>query len=95
MRCSESQVLKGQLIQDRQEAASGRCKVTAPELHYREGDVEHAKLFKNLDSLLQIPVSEKLKKFQNILTKYPQNMQLLLGFIKRASISMLRNLLVN
>lgn len=54
MRCNETQVLKGQLIQDRQEAASGRCEVTAPELHYREGGAEHAKLFEKVDSLLQI-----------------------------------------
>lgn len=74
MRCNETQVLKGQFIQDRQEAASGRCEVTAPELHYREEGVEHFKLFDNLDSLLQIFASKKLQKFfKNILTKNPPN----------------------
>lgn len=55
------------------EAASGRCKVTAPEGLYREGGVAHAKLLGKVDSLLQIFMSEKLWKFQNILTKNPPN----------------------
>lgn len=80
VRCNE--VLKGQLIQDTQDTASGRCKVTAPEWLYREGGVAHPKLLGKVDSLLQIFMSEKFQKFQNILTKNPPDVQLLLGFIK-------------
>lgn len=46
-----------------QEAASGRCKTTVPELRYREVGAKHVKVFGNVDSLLQIFPSEKLQKF--------------------------------
>lgn len=39
-------MFKGQF---RQKAASGICKGTAPELYYKEGAVEHSKLFEKVD----------------------------------------------